>query len=164
MYARFNTFPLHLGPAAKYIELQTIFTLFLHLPSIRLLQCSIPHIFHPFTIIVIIMIAITMIMRTRPILQLPNSDLLLLLLSRSSSWLLHHFHQSLPPQFNTNIRTLQICHRVAPNSVKSLIFIQIIIEFSFNTNPFLHSSVIRYINLIYLALHKVLNKSPYCSS
>ena len=50
MYVRFNTFPLHLGPAAIYIELQTIFTLFLHLhPS----DCSIPHIFHPFTIIVI---------------------------------------------------------------------------------------------------------------
>ena len=160
MYARFNTFPLHLGPAAKYIELQTIFTLFLHLPSIRLLQCSIPHIFHPFTIIVIIMIAITMIMRTRPILQLPNSHLLL----SSSSWLLHHFHQSLPPQFNTNIRTLQICHRVAPNSVKSLIFIQVIIENSFITNPFLRSCIIRYIYLIDLALYKVLNKSPYCSS
>ena len=38
MYVCFNTFPLHLGPAAKYIELQTIFTLFLHLPSIRLLH------------------------------------------------------------------------------------------------------------------------------
>ena len=86
MYVRFNTFPLHLGPAAKYIELQTIFTLFLHLPSIRLLQCSIPHIFHSFTIIVIIMIAITMIMRTRPILQLPNSHLLL-----SSSSSINHF-------------------------------------------------------------------------
>ena len=47
----FDTFPLPLGSAAIYIEPQTIFTLFLHLhPS----DCSIPHIFHPFNIIVII--------------------------------------------------------------------------------------------------------------
>ena len=29
----------------------------------------------------------------------------------ASSW---HFHQSFPPQFNTNIRALQICHRPSP--------------------------------------------------